>query len=249
MIPSNDANLNLSDLLYDKTITCPICGHQFKVRTVRNSAYRITSKDSDFFINYTRINPYFYDVWICNSCGYAAMKSDFESIRSIKKELVIKNISIRWKPKTYPDTYDAKIAIERYKLALINYTVIESEAYRKGMVCLKLAWMYRLLNDSENETLYIKNSLDEFLKAYYKEDFPMYGMDRYTVMYLIGELQRRLLNNEEAILWFGNVITSRMASSKIKELARKQKDIIKGVNEKSEETEEKPKKKFPFLGL
>ena len=64
-----------TSLLYDKTITCPVCGNIFKARSIKTSSYRILKKDSDFFINYSIINPYFYDVWICDSCGYASMKT------------------------------------------------------------------------------------------------------------------------------------------------------------------------------
>ena len=53
-------------------------------------------KDSDFFIRYSLINPYFYDVWVCNSCGYAAMKADFDTIRSLEIEQVQKSITPKW---------------------------------------------------------------------------------------------------------------------------------------------------------
>ena len=46
-------------------------------------------------------------------------------------------------------------------------------------------------------------------------------------MYLIGELYRRTGNNEEALLWFGNVIISRNAPFRIKEKARDMKELIK----------------------
>ena len=60
--------------------------HVFKATAVKSSAYRMIKKDSDFFIRYSLINPYFYDVWVCNSCGYSAMKTDFHTLRSIEIE-------------------------------------------------------------------------------------------------------------------------------------------------------------------
>ena len=256
MMSSNEETLNALNLLYDKTVKCPICDHEFKVRSVRSSSYRIEKKDSDFFIHYTRINPYFYDVWLCNSCGYAAMKADFPSIRSSKKELILANISTKWHSKEYPSVYDSKIAIERYKLALINYTVINSESYKKAMNCLKIAWMYRLSGQVESENAYIKNAIESFSNAYYNEGFPMYGMNRFTVMYLIGELNRRIGNPDEALTWFGNVLTSSMAEQKIKEIARTQKDLIKNTINTDIETEtenhtenKNHKKRFSFRKL
>lgn len=215
-----------TSLLYDKTITCPVCGNIFKARSIKTSSYRILKKDSDFFINYSIINPYFYDVWICDSCGYASMKTDFNTIKESQKDIIKKNISTKWHCKNYPEIYDVNIAIERYKLALLNYTVMDSSSSKKAMNCLKIAWMYRILSQNEAENLFIKNALTGFKDSYINENFPIYNMDKFTIMYLIGELNRRLGNFEEALLWFGNVITSQGINQKLKSMARDQKDLI-----------------------
>lgn len=219
-------NTSLSSYLYDKTVTCPICDNNFKARSLKTSSYRIIKKDSDFFINYSIINPYFYDVWICNSCGYTAMKVDFHKIRASQKEIIKKNITPKWHNKIYPDVYDVNIAIERYKLSLLNYTILDSPSSRKAMNCLKIAWMYRILGKTETEKLFLKNALVGFMEAYSNEDFPIYTMNKFTMMYLIGELNRRLNNFDEALRWLGDVITSIGASQRLKNIARDQKGLI-----------------------
>ena len=35
-------------------------------------------------INYEVINPMLYDVWVCPTCGYAALKGEFPKIRSFQ---------------------------------------------------------------------------------------------------------------------------------------------------------------------
>jgi uncharacterized protein len=215
------------NLLYDKEIMCPVCNSKFKARSVKTSASRMIKKDSDFFIHYENINPYFYDVWLCNSCGYASMKHDFNKIKEYQMEKVKKYISSKWKGSKYPDIYDVSIAIERYKLSLLNYCIIDSRASCKALNCLKLAWMYRLCDDHENELSFIKQALEGFNEAYYNEDFPIYGMDRYATMYLIGELYRKSTNNEQALLWFSKIITSPSIPQKIKDMARDQRELIK----------------------
>ena len=235
--------------LYDKKISCPVCDNEFTVKAIKTSSYKMKSRDSDFFIRYELINPYFYDVWLCNSCGYAAMKSDFLKIRSYQKDDVLNNISSRWKGREYPVPYDIDIAIERYKLSLLNYFYMDARDSQKAMNCLKLSWMYRLKEDEENEQLYLKEVLEGFKEAYFNEDFPIFGMKRFTVMYLIGELNRRVKNDKDALLWFGNVITAQAADRKIKDLARDQKDLIKPPNQlhKPDTTDSKPKKKKGFF--
>ncbi|EJO5348954.1 DUF2225 domain-containing protein [Clostridium botulinum] len=219
--------LKEKSLLYDKEVTCPICGNVFKARAVKTSSYRILRKDSDLFIRYSVINPYFYDVWLCNECGYTAMKKDFNKIKTFKIDSVKEGITPNWTSKVYPDVYNIDIAIERFQLSLLNYIVIESPASKKGFNCLKLAWMYRLKHDYNKEKLFLNEALEYIKEAYFSEDFPIYGMDRYTTMYLVGELMRRTGNTEEALRWFSSVITFPGVSSRLKNLARDQKDIIK----------------------
>lgn len=243
------------NLLYNREVTCPVCDNVFKTKAVKTSAARILRKDSDSFIIFDVINPYFYDVWICNKCGYAAMKRDFNKIRNSETELVKEKIKPKWHPKTYPDVYNVNIAIERFKLSLLNYYVIDAKASKKAMNCLKIAWMYRLLKDSENETTFLKQALEGFNTAYFNEGFPLYNMDKFTSMYIIGELNRRLGNNDESLKWFSQIITAPGAPSKLKDKSRDQRDLIKEAEdlEKSADKsnadespikEDKPKKGF-----
>lgn len=213
-------------LLYDMQVTCPVCDVNFKVRAVKTSASRILKKDSDSFIRYGVINPYFYDAWVCNSCGYSAMKNDFHKIRSFQIDSVKQKITSRWRGKSYPDVYNIDIAIERYKLALLNYVVTEAKSSKKAMNCLKLAWMYRLKEDADNEITFLKQALDGFSDAYYNEDFPIYEMNKFTIMYLIGELNRRAGKPEEALVWFSKIITAPSAPQRLKDKTRDQKDLI-----------------------
>lgn len=218
---------DISNNLFDKNITCPVCGATFKTKVVKSKSPRISSRDSDFFIRYSTINPYFYDVWLCNSCGYAAMKSDFKNIKSYKKELVLSNITPKWQARKYPDVLDINSAIERYKLALLNAMLTDLDDSTKGMISLKLAWMYRLLNENNLENNFLKQALEGLTNAYQTEIFPIYGMQRDSLMYLIGDLNRRLGNDEEALLWFSRTIVSTNSSARIKELARTSKNEIK----------------------
>ena len=217
-------------LLYSKEVTCPVCARVFKANTVKSSAYRMIKKDSDFFIRYSLINPYFYDVWVCNSCGYSAMKTDFYNIRGSEIEKVQMSITPKWKGRMYPEVYDVHVAIERYKLSLLNYVIINSKSSKKAINCIKLAWMYRLLETeeaSDMEQVFLTQALEGLSDAYYAESFPIYGMDKYSAMYLIGELNRRIGHTENSLVWFSNVITTPNVSKNLKELARDMKDLIK----------------------
>jgi len=220
---------NIEEHLFNKSVVCPVCGYKFKTKAVKTKSPRILSKDSDFFIRYNIANPYFYDVWICNSCGYAAMKSDFENLRSFRQELVRSNITPKWKPHDYPPILDCSLAIERYKIALLNAVLIEMPHSTKAMISLKIAWMYRFLEDNDNENSFLIQALQAFQDAYINEAFPIYGLQRDSLMYLIGELNRRTGNHEEALRWYSKTIVSTNTSFRLKELARSGKDLIKNT--------------------
>lgn len=223
--PKNDP-LNF---LYKKEIQCPVCSTTFKAISTKVNGPRKVKTQSDFFIEYAVVNPYFYDVWLCPTCGYATLKVDFNKISDLQRDKINKTIRPKWKNHKYPDVYDEDIAIERYKIALLNYLAMDGKSSSKAFTCLKIAWMYRLKGDSNQELGFLTQALRGFDDAYFHEKFPIYGMDKYTMLYLLGELNRRLGNDVEALRYFGEVVTTPGVSPKIKELARDQKDVIKGV--------------------
>jgi uncharacterized protein len=231
--------------IYDKETKCPVCEHTFKVRMVKSSSPRIQKKDGDFYIKYDVINPYFYDVWLCNYCGYSSMKADFAKVKGHQKALISAKITSKWNGKTYPEVYDVNIAIERYKLALYNSVVMEATSSRKAMNCLKIAWMYRLAEDRNNELLFLGQALEGFNDSFISESTPIYGMDHGTLMYLIGELYRRIDDFENANLWFSKLITTSNVDQKIKEMARTQRDLIKEVEQDSKRYQEEEEESAP----
>jgi len=226
----------LKSLLYDVQVTCPVCENTFKARAVKTSAYRVLTKDSDSFVRYSLINPYFYEVWICNSCGYSALKSEFNKIRNFQIEAIKEKITSKWTGKNYPEIYDINIALERYKLSLLNSFMMEAKSSKKALNCLRIAWMYRLLEDESNELTFLNQALEGFNDAFFSEDFPISGLDKFSYMYLIGELNRRVGNDDKSLSWFSKVVATPGAPTKIKDKCRDQKDLIKEIQEKNKQS-------------
>lgn len=218
---------NPLNFLYDKSYTCPVCNEQIKTKAIKNAKTRLISKDTDLMPRHEPINPMFYDVVICPKCGYAALAKYFDKIKHEQTLAIKSTITPKFKPRLYPDLYDVDIAIERYKLALLNSVVKNSKMSERAYTCLKIGWMYRLKEDSENEQKFLEQALIGFKEAFTKEPFPICGMDTYTLIYLLGELSRRLGLYEDALKWFGKVIVTPGVNPKLKEMAREQKDLIK----------------------
>jgi uncharacterized protein (DUF2225 family) len=219
--------MSLEDCLYEKTIECPVCGNSFQVNVVKQKAYIVESRDSDFCVHYKEINPLLYDVWICQLCGYAAQKNTFSDITFKRGKLIKDFITPKWVARETEKIIDYKKAISRFKLALISAQISKAKASEVAGICLKIAWTYRFMEQTENEIHFLQNALEKYLEAYAKERFPYENMDEPTVTYLIGELHRRTGNPEEAATWMSKVINSRAGSERIQKLAREQWQLIK----------------------
>lgn len=214
--------------LFDKTIKCPVCQVESKIKAIKSGALRPTTQDSDLMQRYAAVNPLFYEILYCKQCGHAGLQTTFLKVRDYEKEAIRKNISKEFKSKNYPEELTVDDAIQQHKLALLNCVVRESKASDKAILCLKLSWLYRLKEDAENERKFQQQTLIGFEEAYQKEmSNKIGGLDESSLQYLMGELNRRLGNDEQALKYFSQVITSRTASERIKDRARVQKDLIK----------------------
>lgn len=132
-------------------MTCPVCENEFKSKAIKNGKTRRIGTDTDLMPIYEGPNPLFYDVHICPKCGYSALNQYFEKIKAEQINLIKSTITPRFKAREYPEVYDANIAIERYKLTLLNAVVKKAKSSEKAFICLKIAWMYRLTDNKEEE--------------------------------------------------------------------------------------------------
>lgn len=221
--------------LFESEVECPVCHQQVTVKRIRRSALRLQRRDTDSMPVYQDINPLFYEIWLCNHCGYAASQSSFsQPLMKVEAELILKNISRKWRAKEYPPLYDADIAVERFKLALVSATVRKAKSIDIAMLCLKMAWVYRTQEDTENEVKCLNQAIIGLKSADDKGPFPVAGMDESALAFLIGELSRRVGNNQDALEYLGRVIVNRTAKNALKEKARDQRQLILKAQRKSE---------------
>lgn len=236
--------LKIVDILYDRKVMCPVCGEYFVTRSVRAGKSKLLSVDTDLRPKYDIITPYAYDVILCNSCGYTALNRFFKKITPTQSAWVKNHVSNNYRGRIYPDEYTFEMAIERYKLALLNAVVKKSKASEKAYICLKISWLYRSyiedlakISNSDNQTIiedchkneleFIDKAYEGFIATYESESFPVCGMEEITVMYLIGDLSRRLGKLTEASKWISKVIITNAGNNRLKEKARQVKELIK----------------------
>lgn len=233
-----------AEILFEKGYKCPVCDHEFKVKTIRTGKVKLLSADTDLRPRYQGIDSLKYDAIVCPMCGYGALNRFFNYMTSAQAKLIKEQISCNFKGlPAEGEIYSYDDAILRHKIALANTVVKKAKTSERAYTCLKLAWILRgkaetlpadepnreavlkELQDEEAEC--IQNAFEGFKQAFSKENFPMCGMDEVTTTYLAAELARRCGCYDEAGRWVAQILTSRTASERIKSKAREIKDLIR----------------------
>jgi uncharacterized protein (DUF2225 family) len=231
--------LKEEDLLYTKEIECPTCYEKFNFLEIKSNSYTVEKIDSDFLRYCTNINPLFYGVLICNNCGYSALKQYFPKMLPNQRKAVKEKISVKWAPRDYGSKYNVDIAIERYKLALINCVAKGARSGEIADVCLRLGWLYRLKEDPQKEKYYLEQAIYGFKEALQNERGSVVGIDDATLTYMIGELYRRIEDFQQASMFFSKIIADKSSKPSLKEKARCQRDVMKKDIEQKNASESK----------
>lgn len=196
------------DELYEKKIVCPICNKEFETKKVRTSRLRLIKRDEDFLSYYEGENPLKYNIYVCPNCGYSALESKFDSINNEEKEVILREVTSKWNKRSYGDRRTIDEALETYKLALYIGELLDYKKIDLGSICLSIGWLYRIKEDQEQETRFLRLAKELFEESYYKESLVGTNMDELKLGYLIGEINRRLEDKEEALKWFNTALSN-----------------------------------------
>ena len=242
------AEISEEDLIFDKSYTCPVCDHEFKSKMVRTGKVRLIGADSDLRPKYQGVDSLKYDAILCPRCGYAALNRYFNFVMSGQAKSIRDNISSSFVYHPESDkVYSYDDALLRHKMALLNTVVKNGKNSERAYTCLKMAWLTRgkrellMTGEYKNDEIQalvkeerelLKNALEGFEAAFQKEDFPMCGMDQYTMLYLMAELSRRTGQNDAAKRYVSKVLVARGAQKRIKEKAFALKEKLKESDEK-----------------
>lgn len=235
--------VNEEDYLFDKKYKCPVCEDDFEAKTVRTGKVRMKNVDIDLRPDYDELDQNKYDVIACPHCGYAALGRYFPTLNKYQIDDIRVKISMNYKKLDDPGaTYSYDYARNLYQLALANAVVKKAKNSEKAYICLKTAWVIRgetqrldpaeegyddkkAANDAQEKEL-LANALSGFVMARQSEEFPIAGMDASTLDYLIAALAVETDDLDTASKMVSELLTSRVANSRIKDKARNLKDMI-----------------------
>lgn len=208
----------MADLLYEVDKNCPVCANTFKVTKVR-SRLVMKKQDTDFCTYYQEVNPYYYLIWVCPHCGFAAQEKDFEQSvhASVKKFLSGRKVNI-----DFSGTRTVEQAINAYKLAIFYGEMAGTQNSKLAGLYLRLGWLYRESARETEEKAALQRAIDNYEKSMDYERFPIGGMSEVSMNYLLGELYRRVDKIDVALSYYNRVVSSPMAKSerRILDMAR-----------------------------
>ncbi len=218
----------MKEALYTKKVTCPICNTEFSSVKAKIKACKVDKKDEDFCTHYTDVNPMFYDIFVCPVCAYAASENSFNELEDKEKKILSEVFSKRTVGRDFCSERDLTDAIAACKLAIYTAELRKAKASVIAGLCLKLAWFFRFAGDKQEET-FLSYALQNYLEAFDKEPLPIGNLTEISMMYLLGELSRRLGKYDEAIVWFSKAVASpeRADNPRIERLTREQWSLTK----------------------
>ncbi|MDD4600150.1 MAG: DUF2225 domain-containing protein [Negativicutes bacterium] len=211
----------MADHLYTVNKACSVCGMDFPVTRVRMRLVK-ERQDTDFCTYYKDINPYYYTIWVCPHCGYAAQDSHFPNISPANIDKVAKFLAGREVNINLGGERTREQAIAAYKLAIFFADMEGLAASEIAGLYLRLAWLFREGEFDNEEQAALSKAAGYFEQALFKERLPIAGMSEVSITYLVGELLRRTGRAEEGLRYFSKVVASPQAKmeKRILDMAR-----------------------------
>ena len=227
---------------------CPVCMKSTRVIKTR-SRLMVEKTDEDFCVHYKNFNPYYYKIWVCEHCGFAAEEKSFlakmpERHRKklwdflAKKQLDIEFVEER----KLPD------AIASFQLALTYLDLVDAPASKKASYNLHLAWIYREQEDKERETEFLQKAAELYDLSLSTERYPVGNMTDTTAMYLVGAIYFRLGDIDKCAQHLSRIIGDQNLRSREPKIYDKARDLWSDVRtaqkaeEKNSQQQTKPKR-------
>ncbi|NGM84751.1 DUF2225 domain-containing protein [Paenibacillus sp. 7124] len=211
--------------LYTIKVVCCNCEHEFETSRVRPSLKRAFRRDADFCAYYKEENPDYYVVRVCPSCGFASTENSVSRLADWQRKAINERISSRWQPRDFGGKRSWAEAMETYKLALLCAQFIHDKERIVASLLHHIAWLYRYQGDNGQEQRFLQYSLESYIHVFEQDGV---GGNDARLMFLIGEIYRRIGQFSEAVKWFSRLINDRriMDASMIR-AAREQWSVLR----------------------
>lgn len=211
--------------LYSIKVTCCICEQEFTTSRVRPSLKKAFRRDADFCSYYKEENPDYYVVRVCPNCGFASTENSADKLSEAQRQGFYEQVGKRWVSRDFGGKRDWAAALETYKLALICAQSISDKERIIASLLHHIAWMYRYTGDTGQEQRFLRYALEEYIRVF---ETDLLGGNDARLMFLIGELSRRVGEFNDAVRWFSRVVNDqRITDAAMIRAAREQWTLLR----------------------
>ena len=192
--------------LQEITLRYPVCATRFE-SLAANLTKQLGGCRSDFREEGVGRFALPYLVHVCVSCGYAGQSDQFDDSIDITPELrarIYSELSSRMLAPTTTARPMPLTGSEKYEAAAKIAEWQHADVRLVAELWLRAAWCCDDENDTEAERYFRRKAawaFNEALESY--DSIP--ASERATITYLIGELWRRIGDDEQANQWFDRV--------------------------------------------
>ena len=211
--------------LYSIKVKCCNCEHEFETSRVRPSLKKAIRRDADFCSYYKEENPDFYVVRVCPRCGFASTENSADRLSDLQRTSFKERIGKRWKTKHFDGHRSWETALETYKLALLCAQCINDKDRILASLLHHIAWLYRYKGETEQEQRFLQFSLEAYINVFEHDGV---GGNDARLLFLIGELNRRIGDYSNAVKWFSRLINDqRIMDAAMIRAAREQWGVLR----------------------
>lgn len=192
--------------LYKVKAVCMYCEKEFETSRVRSSFKKAAGTETDFYVRYKDANPDYYVVTVCPFCGFASTENFSPGLSAAHRQQFEQKVGHNWTPHDYGGERNWDEALQTYQLALICAQVKQEKDRVLAGLLHHIAWLHREAGNSVQEQRFLQFALQSYVSVYEREGI---SVNNARLMYLLGELNRRLGFYNEAVMWFARVVNDK----------------------------------------
>lgn len=204
---------------------CPVCEKMTRIVKTR-SRLPVLKRDEDACTHYVDFNPYYYTVWVCEHCGFAADEQTFTTkipdrhLAILRAALLTRNIKI-----PFTEVRTLGNASTAFFLALKFLEIIRGKASKKAKYAHQLAWIYREAGDEVHEREFMLQAANFYEEALAKERFPIGELTDNAVIYLVAAIYYRLGDKTKATSFLSRLISDQSVREQERRIFEKARDL------------------------
>ena len=220
------------DLIWLKEMTCPVCGGKFQSENIRQNKLAQIQVDEDFHTHFDPLSPLYYAVVVCPECNYAERRQNFDELKG-KFLAAVKAGAAPLRQMCAGFNFRLirtfELALKSFELGALTVQIKGESSDVIGGMYLRAAWLCREAGDEKLEGVFLKKTLEYYEKAYMNEATEFGQLGTCGFQYMLGEIYRRLGNDEKALELYMRAVANKEIKQKpqVERLAREQMTAVK----------------------